>query len=154
MAAPARDHDRRHRRHRGPRPIRRITRTRRASGRKSHLASSSATRALTTITTGTITLQEIANRDRIRQADTIKAVAKILHVLWSPQEGPTVGYWDPTQAWSHACTMLGVDVAQVEIREDLPEIARTDIESDYEGDDDTPRVVDVHFEDIDDPDKP
>jgi hypothetical protein len=66
--------------------------------------------------------------------------SKILHVLWSPQSGPLCAYWDPTKAWRHARTMLGVEVTSVELREDLPEVVRDDIESDFEGDDDTPQM--------------
>lgn len=36
--------------------------------------------------------------------------------------------------------MLGVEVASVELREDLPEVVRDDIESDFDGDDDTPQM--------------
>jgi hypothetical protein len=36
--------------------------------------------------------------------------------------------------------MLGVDVTAIELREDLPDIVRDDIDSDFDGDDDTPRV--------------
>jgi hypothetical protein len=74
-------------------------------------------------------------------------------MLWSPV-GPIVGYWDPTKAWCHARTMLGVDVAQVEVREDLPEVVREDIHTEWDAndEDDTPRVeaVNIAFEDLDD----
>jgi len=77
-------------------------------------------------------------------------VPKILHVLWSAQSGPIAGYADPTKAWTHARTMLGVDVAQVEIRDQLPEVVRDDIEIEWSAteDDDTPRIVDVDIDDI------
>jgi hypothetical protein len=75
---------------------------------------------------------------------------KIVHVLWSPV-GPIVGYSDPTKAWSHARTMLGVDVAQIEVRDDLPEVVRDDIHTEWEAndEDDTPRIVDIKVDDID-----
>ena len=47
-------------------------------------------------------------------------------------------YANPTLAWTHARTMLGVDVSQVEIHTELPEIAHEDIESDYDGEEITP----------------
>lgn len=75
---------------------------------------------------------------------------RIVHVLWSPQTGPICGYDNPSLAYIHARTMLGVEVSTVEIRATLPEIARQDIEIEYEGDEVTP----VEIEDIDDAEKP
>lgn len=72
-------------------------------------------------------------------------------MLWSPQSGPICAYEDPTLAWAHAATMLGVDVAQTALREELPEVAREDIERGYDDEDTTPITV----EEIDDaPDAP
>jgi len=65
-----------------------------------------------------------------------------LHVVWAPNVGPLAAYLDPTKAWQHARTMAGVDVTAIELREELPEVVRDDIESDYEGDDDTPPMAD------------
>ena len=61
-----------------------------------------------------------------------------VHVLWSPQSGPICAYEDPTLAWAHARTMLGVEVSGTELRAELPEIVKSDMESDYEGDEPTP----------------
>jgi hypothetical protein len=36
--------------------------------------------------------------------------------------------------------MLGVEVSSIELRVDLPEVVKDDIDSDFTGDDDTPRV--------------
>lgn len=63
---------------------------------------------------------------------------RILHVLWSPHSGPICAYENPSLAWAHARTMLGVDVAQIALHTELPEIAREDIESDYDGEEITP----------------
>lgn len=77
--------------------------------------------------------------------------SRTLHVVWSPNVGPAVGYWDPTLAWTHARTMLGVDVAQIEVRDTLPEIVRTDLdvaqESEFDDSGDTPVIA---VDDIDD----
>jgi hypothetical protein len=70
-------------------------------------------------------------------------------VLWSPQTGPFCGYEDPTLAWSHARTMLGVEVTSVEVRVELPEVVRQDMSSEYDGDEITP----VSVEDLDDADE-
>lgn len=78
------------------------------------------------------------------------ARTRILHVLWAPNVGPFVGYWNPSIAWSHARTMAGVQVEQIEVREELPPIALEDISAEFDGDDETPRVVDVPIEDLDD----
>ena len=47
--------------------------------------------------------------------------------------------------------MLGVDVAQVEVRDELPEVVREDIHTEWDADDedDTPRVY-VPLDDLDD----
>jgi hypothetical protein len=60
-------------------------------------------------------------------------MSRILHVLWSPQSGPICAYENPTLAYAHARTMLGVDVAQIEMHFELPQIVREDVESDYNG---------------------
>jgi hypothetical protein len=65
-------------------------------------------------------------------------VPRILHVLWSPQSGPICAYENPSLAWTHARTMLGVDVTQITLHTELPEIAREDIESEYNGEEITP----------------
>lgn len=69
------------------------------------------------------------------------------HVLWSPQSGPICAYEDPSLAFAHASTMLGVEVSAVEIREELPEIVLRDAESYDEGD-----TTPVSIDDIDDAD--
>jgi hypothetical protein len=73
-------------------------------------------------------------------------------VLWANQSGPIVAYWDPAQAWTHARTMLGVNVAQVEVRDELPDIVRDDLQSEWESDseNDTP----IELEELDDFDPP
>lgn len=76
---------------------------------------------------------------------------KKLHIVWSPQVGPIAAYTDPTKAYTHARTMLGVNVSACDLLEQLPPIARDDVVSDFEGDDDTPQVVDVDHADIDEP---
>ena len=73
-------------------------------------------------------------------------MSRILHVLWSPQSGPICAYEDPTLAWKHANTMLGVEVSQIELRDDLPKVARDDIERGYDDDETTP----ISVEEIDD----
>jgi hypothetical protein len=70
-------------------------------------------------------------------------------VLWSAQTGPICAYEDPSLAWAHARTMLGVEVSGVEVRADLPEIVRQDMSSEYDGDEITPVAID----DIDDAEK-
>lgn len=82
----------------------------------------------------------------VKGYDRTMSRSRIVHVLWSPQTGPLCGYDDPTLAWTHARTMLGVDVTGVELRYDLPAIARQDMEADYDGDEVTP----VALESIDD----
>jgi len=67
------------------------------------------------------------------------------HVLWSPQSGPICAYEDPSLAYAHARTMLGVEVSAVEIRDALPEIVLQDAESYDEGD-----TTPVSIDDIDD----
>jgi hypothetical protein len=69
--------------------------------------------------------------------------SRLVHVLWSPQSGPICAYEDPIMAWNHAATMLGVEVTGVELRVELPEVARP---TEYEDDDPTP----VSVEDFDD----
>jgi hypothetical protein len=75
-------------------------------------------------------------RDRLGTIDVV--ATKILHVLWSPQSGPLCAYWNPAKAWTHARTMLGVEVASIELRVDLPEIVKDDIENELFSEDDTP----------------
>jgi hypothetical protein len=83
-------------------------------------------------------------------------MSRILHVLWSPQSGPICAYEDPTLAWEHARVMLGVDVAQVEFHDVLPEVVRDDVASDYNGEEITPvepvddRATAIAIDDIDD----
>jgi hypothetical protein len=61
-----------------------------------------------------------------------------IHVVWAPNVGPMVAYYDPTKAWATAKSILGVDVIQIELREDLPDVVEDDLESEAFGDDDTP----------------
>lgn len=82
-------------------------------------------------------------------------MSRVVHVLWSPQSGPLCAYEDPVLAWTHARTMLGVQVALVDLREELPELARTDMEDEYDGDEATPvgeETVPVPFDDLKDRD--
>jgi hypothetical protein len=65
-------------------------------------------------------------------------VPRILHVLWSPQSGPICAYANPSLAWTHARTMLGIEVSQVALHTELPEIVHEDLESDYNGEEITP----------------
>jgi hypothetical protein len=73
-------------------------------------------------------------------------------VIWSPQTGPICAYEDPVLAHEHAKTMLGVQVASVELRSELPAIARDDLVSkfndQFEGDS-TP-VDEIPIDAIDD----
>jgi len=66
-----------------------------------------------------------------------------LHVVWAPNVGPLVAYRDPTKAWQHARTILGVDVTAVELRDKLPGVVQEDIASDFDGDadDETPPMA-------------
>lgn len=73
---------------------------------------------------------------------------KIIHVVWAPT-GPIVGYYDPTIAHAHARTMLGVDVTSIELRDSLPDVVREDLSEEWEGDEDTPQVVDIDFNELD-----
>lgn len=63
---------------------------------------------------------------------------RLVHVIWSPQSGPICAYEDPILAHEHAKTMLGVTVSSVELRTELPEIARADLatkfDDQFEGD--------------------
>jgi hypothetical protein len=63
-----------------------------------------------------------------------------VHILWSPQTGPICAYEDGILAYAHARTMLGVQVATVEVRAALPEIARADLVADFDAqfEDETP----------------
>ena len=80
-------------------------------------------------------------------------MAKIVHIVWSPNGGPIAAYTDPTKAHTHARTMLGVDVGSCELRDQLPDVVRDDIQVEWEGDEDTPRVVDVEMFEVDDHDQ-
>jgi hypothetical protein len=73
-------------------------------------------------------------------------VPRVAHVLWSPQSGPICAYDDPSLAWEHAGTMLGVQVSSVEVRDELPEIVRGGAAGDDDEDDTEP----ISVEDIDD----
>lgn len=77
-------------------------------------------------------------------------MAKVIHIVWSPTMGPIAAYADPSMAYAHARTMLGVEVGSCELRARLPEIVSDDIQSEWESDDETPRVVDVELEAIPD----
>jgi len=67
---------------------------------------------------------------------------KVVHVVWSPA-GPVAAYRNPELAWAHARSMLGVDVSSCELRDTLPEVVVDDLESDFDDNDDTPKVVDA-----------
>lgn len=71
---------------------------------------------------------------------------RIVYVLWSPQSGPICAYDEPTLAFGHAGTMLGVTVSSTELRTELPEIALSAVEAEY---DETTQIL---IEDIDDGD--
>ena len=71
-------------------------------------------------------------------------MARVVYVLWSPQTGPICAYEDAVLAAEHAQTMLGVEVSRIELRDELPEVAKADT-SDYEEDQTTP----IDLEDID-----
>lgn len=86
-------------------------------------------------------------------------MSRILHVLWSPQSGPICAYEDPTLAWEHARNMLGVDVSQVELHTELPEVVREAVEG-YSNEDVTPvepvdnlAATTIAIDDIDDASK-
>jgi hypothetical protein len=72
-------------------------------------------------------------------------------VLWSPQTGPLCAYTDPVLAHSHARTMLGVQVAETELRVELPEIAKNDLVAEFneEFEDSTP-IDEIPLEEIED----
>jgi hypothetical protein len=67
-------------------------------------------------------------------------MSRIVHVLWAPQSGPICGYDDP---------MFGVEVTGIEIREELPDIVRQDLATEYDNDEPTPVSI-VDIDDIDD----
>ena len=73
---------------------------------------------------------------------------RFVHIVWAPNVGPIVAYTKPDAAHAHACTMSGVDVTTVELSERLPEVVLDDLSVEWEGDDDTPQVVDVDVDDI------
>lgn len=75
---------------------------------------------------------------------------KILHIVWSPTTGPIVAYSDSSVAFAHARTITGAEVGSCELRAQLPEVVRDDIQSEWEDDEQTPRVVDVELEAIPD----
>ena len=78
------------------------------------------------------------------------AMKRVIHIVWAKETGPVAAYFDPTMAWTHARTMLGVDVMSCEVREQVPDIVREDLQVEWEGDEDTPRVVDIELEAIPD----
>lgn len=75
-------------------------------------------------------------------------------MLWSPGSGPIAAYESPMIAYAHSRTMLGVEVTEIELRIELPEVARTDIavdlDEEFEGE--TP-VDEIPIDEIDDADK-
>ena len=75
---------------------------------------------------------------------------KFLHIVWSPAVGPLVAYSDASVAFAHARTILGAQVDACELRAQLPETVRDDIQSEWEDDEQTPNVVDVELEAIPD----
>lgn len=75
---------------------------------------------------------------------------RVIHIVWAKETGPVAAYTDPTMAYTHARTMLGVDVSTCEIREQVPDVVRDDLEVEWDSDDETPRVVDVELDAIPD----
>lgn len=79
---------------------------------------------------------------------------RYVHIVWSPSVGPIEAYINPEHAFSHARTMVGVDVTSLAVRDSLPDVVRDDINSDndYEGDEGVTPVdgVVVTVDDIDD----
>lgn len=77
---------------------------------------------------------------------------RYLHVVWAPNVGLLAGYRNPELAYAHARTMVGVDVSAVEIREDLPDDARDDVESEEYAEDEVTPVdgVVVPIDQVDD----
>jgi hypothetical protein len=82
----------------------------------------------------------------VKDYDRDLSQPRIIHVLWAAQSGPICAYEDQALAFAHAITMLGVTVSGCELRDELPEVALSDIEAEYANDEPTP----VSFEDIDD----
>lgn len=76
-----------------------------------------------------------------------------IHIVWSPQTGPLAAYTRPDLAYNHARTMVGVEVGSLIVLEQMPEVVVMDIESDFDGDDDTPKVVEVELKDIEEREK-
>jgi hypothetical protein len=78
-------------------------------------------------------------------------MSRNVHILWSPQTGPICAYEDGILAHAHARTMLGVMVATIELRTDLPEIARNDLAADFDSqfEDETP-VDEIPFNALED----
>lgn len=66
-------------------------------------------------------------------------------VIWSPGSQPIAAYKGTPlgriECGMHAATMLGVHVTTLELRERVPEHVAADIESDFDGDDDTPVIT-------------
>jgi hypothetical protein len=65
-------------------------------------------------------------------------VVRFVHIVWSAATGPIAVYSNPDLAWTHARSMLGVDVASMPVSAELPPIVREDLDSDFDDDDNTP----------------
>lgn len=75
---------------------------------------------------------------------------RFVHIVWSPALGAVAAYWNPSIAYAHASTMLGVDVCSIRVRDMLPEIARDDLAAATVGDDfeDDYATPPVSYEDL------
>lgn len=73
-------------------------------------------------------------------------MVRFIHIVWSPATGPIDAYENPSMAFGHARSMLGVEVASIKVRTRLPSIVLDDLGHDFEEDDETPVgtiVIDV-----------
>jgi hypothetical protein len=92
----------------------------------------------------------------------VRKVAKTyIHIVWSPQLGPMAAYTNPELAFTHARTMLGVDVGSLAVSDRLPDTLHEDLSEEFEGNDETPVekqeddmaieiAVEVKFAELDD----
>lgn len=65
---------------------------------------------------------------------------RFVHIVWSSATGPIVAYENPSMAYTHARSMLGVDVASLKITTRLPPVVLEDLGDDFE-EDETPTDV-------------
>lgn len=65
-------------------------------------------------------------------------MSRILHIVWAPNVGPIAAYRDPSLAYTHARSILGVDVTPCEERDQLPPVVRDDLASAEFEEGDTP----------------